>query len=100
MNANPQHQLTDSDRTLYIALELSSSSWKLAFTDQVGRKPRLRTVKTGNLQSLQREIEQAKKRLGLPPDAPVVSCYEAGRRHFQTGNSRKGRGRNITDSSG
>jgi len=28
------------------------------------------------------EIAQAKRRLGLPDTAPVVSCYEAGREAF------------------
>jgi transposase len=36
----------------------------------------------GNLADVQREIEQAKKRFGLPEGCRVVSCYEAGRDGF------------------
>jgi transposase len=36
----------------------------------------------GNLADLQREIELAKKRFGLPEGCRVVSCYEAGRDGF------------------
>jgi transposase len=31
---------------------------------------------------LEQEIKAAKERLGLPPETPVVSCYEAGRDGF------------------
>jgi len=36
----------------------------------------------GNVIRLAKEIKQAKKRFGLPDDAPVRSCYEAGRDGF------------------
>jgi transposase len=36
----------------------------------------------GHLAALDREIRQAKKRLGLPETARVMSCYEAGREGF------------------
>ena len=67
---------------LYLALELSASTWKLAFTVGLGQKPRLKNVKAGNTASLLLEIKAAKKRFGLPEDAPVLSCYEAGRDGF------------------
>jgi len=35
-----------------------------------------------NTQTLLQEIAKAKKRFGLPDDAPVFSCYEAGRDGF------------------
>lgn len=82
MNATPQQQTSRQGRTLYIALELSSSIWKVAFTDQIARRPRVRNVKAGDVQALEREMDHAKARFQLPPDAPVVSCYEAGRDGF------------------
>lgn len=68
--------------TLYLALELGWSQWKLTFTTEVGEKPRLRTVKARELQGLLEEIGRAKERFGLPSSARVVSCYEAGRDGF------------------
>jgi len=47
-----------------------------------GQRPRVRTVSARNLEGLQREIELAKKRFGLPETARVMSCYEAGRDGF------------------
>jgi transposase len=42
----------------------------------------VRTIPARELEGLQREIELAKKRFGLPETARVVSCYEAGRDGF------------------
>ncbi len=67
---------------LYLALELSSGTWKLAFTVGLGQKPRLKTVTARSTVGLIFEIKAAKKRFGLPEDAPVLSCYEAGRDGF------------------
>jgi transposase len=68
--------------TLYVAFELSRDSWKLSMTDGLGRPPRIREVSAGNEERLQIEVELSKARFGLPDDAPVVSCYEAGRDGF------------------
>jgi len=67
---------------LYLGLELSSGTWKLAFTVGLGQKPRLKTVTARSTDSLLLEIKAAKKRFGLPEDTPVLSCYEAGRDGF------------------
>jgi transposase len=67
---------------LYMAIELSLATWKLAFTVGSGQKPRIRSVPAGTLLCLVEEIELAKKRFGLPEDATVMSCYEAGRDGF------------------
>src|SRR5262249_28013648 len=67
---------------LYLALELSWNTWKLAFTIGRGQKPRLRTIAARNHAALLDEIEAAKKRFGLPAHTPVISCYEAGRDGF------------------
>lgn len=63
---------------LYLALELGASNWKLAFTVGLGQKPRLKTITASSSLGLLLEIKAAKKRFGLPEDAPVLSCYEAG----------------------
>jgi len=67
---------------LYLAFELSSSTWKLGFTIGHGQRPRERNISARDLKALEWEIDQAKKRFGLPQDAPVLSCYEAGRDGF------------------
>ena len=68
--------------TLYLAFELGWTQWKLACTTGLDQKPRLRTVPARDLAALAEQIAQAKARCGLPADAPVVSCYEAGRDGF------------------
>src|SRR5262249_33346233 len=73
---------TTAAPVLYLALELSWNSWKLAFTVGLGQKARLRTIPARHTELLCREIDKAKARFGLPADAPVASCYEAGRDGF------------------
>ena len=68
--------------TLWMALELSEKNWKLGFTTGPAQKPRERTVTALAQERVLDEITQAKRRLGLPEMAPVVSCYEAGREGF------------------
>ncbi len=68
--------------TLYVALELSKDTWKLGFTTSRTKKARIRDVRARDLPGFLAEIGAAKKRLGLPPDTPVKSCYEAGRDGF------------------
>ncbi len=67
---------------LYLALELSWTSWKLAFTVGAGQKPRLRSIAARDTDALLLEIRKAKHRFGLPDETPVISCYEAGRDGF------------------
>jgi transposase len=69
-------------KCLYVALELSRDTWKLSMTDGLGRPPRVCEVAAGNSHQLQSEIRNAKRRFGLPEDASVISCYEAGRDGF------------------
>jgi transposase len=71
-----------SDRVLYVALELSNRTWKLGMSVGFGQKARERNVPAGDLVRFSEEIHQAKKRFGLPKAAPVYSCYEAGRDGF------------------
>lgn len=71
-----------SPRRLYVAFELGSTQWTLGFATAPAERPRLRTIKAGDLAVLDREILTAKVRLGLPVEAAVQSCYEAGRDGF------------------
>jgi transposase len=68
--------------TLYVALELGCDKWVLASATQAAEKPRFRTVPARNLAALNEEIAKAKARFGLPADALVCTCYEAGRDGF------------------
>jgi transposase len=74
--------VTTQTGVLYLAFELGDKDWKVAFTIGLGQKPRLRSMKARELPLLQAEIAKAKKRFGLPAEAPVRSCYEAGRDGF------------------
>jgi hypothetical protein len=69
-------------RALYVSLELSKNSWKLAFSDGPARRPRVVTVPVRDWDCFEEEIEKARGRFGLPSPAPVRSCYEAGRDGF------------------
>ena len=68
--------------TLHVALDLGNRIWKLAFATSIAHAPRLRTMPARDLAQLDAEIAAANARFGLAPDAPVVSCYEAGRDGF------------------
>jgi transposase len=67
---------------LFLALELGSTRWNLVFAIANGRRPRSRSIAAGDLSALYQEIAKAQDRFGLPPTAPVRSCYEAGRDGF------------------
>jgi transposase len=65
-----------------MAFELGERSWKLGFSRGLGDPPRMRTVPARALEVVEAEIAAAKQRWQLPADAPVASCYEAGRDGF------------------
>jgi len=67
--------------SLYVAFELGDRSWKLSLGDGV-RAPSRCTVATGDTAAVFTAIAKAKVRCHLPADAPVRSCYEAGRDGF------------------
>ena len=73
---------TMEKRRLYLALELSQTEWKLAFSVGPGQAPRLRSVTGRDKKGLMEEIRLARERFGLKPEAEVWSCYEAGRDGF------------------
>lgn len=73
------NEYTSLPQHIYMAIELSLSEWKLGFNIGFGQNPRLRSITARNLVALQDEIKAAKQRFGLPQEAHVLSCYEAGR---------------------
>jgi len=84
-NVRPHSNLpvaTSEQAVLYLAFELGWDSWKLAFATGPGPAPRQREMPARDVSRLLLEIAEAKRRLRLPADCPVVSCYEAGRDSF------------------
>jgi len=69
-----------SRRSLYVAMELSSKRWVLAFTDLVDR--RFAEVLAWDRAGFQQQLKAAKRHFQLPAAAAVHSCYEAGRDGF------------------
>jgi transposase len=79
--ATPGGEINACGQVLYMALELSSRTWKVLFTTRSGKR-RERSVSARDVGRLLLEIADAKRRLGLGPEARVASCYEAGRDGF------------------
>jgi transposase len=80
MTGVEQHQTPRA--TLFLAFELSLNAWKLGFSPGSAQRPRERRVPAREIPAGQQEITKAKQRFGVPADARVVSCYEAGRDGF------------------
>ena len=72
-NGNP------TEAILFVAFELRAKTWKLGVTTGHGQKPRARSMPARDHARVRDELAQAKRRVGLPATAPVVSCDEAGR---------------------
>jgi transposase len=69
-------------RSLYVAFDLGLDKWLIACASELGQNPRRRTIPAGNIGMLIEELTKAKARFDLPPEAPVHTCYEAGRDGF------------------
>jgi transposase len=67
---------------LFLAFALRANQWKLGFTTGAAPRPRERNVPARHIEAGREEIRTAQERFGLPADAPVISCYEAGRDGF------------------
>src|ERR1700686_5922566 len=78
----PTNECIAAAPTLFCALETGAKQWHLAFTVSMTHGPRRRVITARDVEQLTREIAQAKERFGLPADARVSSCYEAGREGF------------------
>ncbi len=75
-------QITTTTPVLMLAMELGEEHWKLGFSSAFGQEPLVRDIGSRDKKVLLAHIAWAKKKLGLPADARVVSCYEAGREGF------------------
>jgi transposase len=67
---------------LYVAFELSRKKWKLGISDGKTARARVVSVEARDWKRIAEEIEKCRERFGLEKDAPVRSCYEAGREGF------------------
>jgi transposase len=67
---------------MYVAFELSRKKWKLGISDGKTMRARVVTIEARDWKRLKQEIEKARERFELEADAPVRSCYEAGREGF------------------
>ena len=72
-----QYQGYEQEAVLYMAMELSNSSWKLGFSN--GQRIRRKSIEARDRVRLMEEVQLAKQKLGLQPDTQVKVCYEAGR---------------------
>src|SRR5215813_13263087 len=80
--ATCKDQATTHRPTLFLAFELGVTTWTRGFTTGMAQRPRERAMAAGDVHGLGEEMIRAKRRFGLPDDARVVSCYEAGRDGF------------------
>jgi len=64
-----------------MAFELGAKDWKLSLSDGA-RAPSRYTVSAGDTAAVLESVAKTKVRCGLAADAPVRSCYEAGRDGF------------------
>ena len=67
---------------LCMALDLGASKWHVAFMRDTARRPKVHVIAAGDFATLFEKAAAAKRRLGIPADAPISSCYEAGRDGF------------------
>jgi transposase len=82
MTAITNRDFSTPARTLYVALELGWTKWNLAMSTGLGRPARRRRVEARDTAALVEDFARAKEKLHLPPEVPVVTCYEAGRDGF------------------
>ena len=75
-------EITATTPVLMLALELGEEKWKLGFSSAFGQTPLVRDIGSRNTKTLLAQIVWAKEKLGLPAQARVASCYEAGREGF------------------
>jgi transposase len=82
MTATTHPTQSTGSQTLFLSLELSKSTWRLTCSIGPGVAPRERRMAAGSEAAFVAELVHAKRRFGLPAEAPVRSCYEAGRDGF------------------
>ena len=76
------HPAESTARALYVAFELSAKEWWVTMGTAPGGRTLRRRVAVGDRAGLTRLFRMAKATLRVPAEAPVRSCYEAGRDGF------------------
>ena len=77
------HRPESTAAALYVACELSAKEWLLTMSTAPDAKRQRARVRPGDRAALERVLADAQTaRFGLAADAPVRSCYEAGRDGF------------------
>jgi transposase len=74
----PSRNKYSTEKVMYMAMELSQSTWKLGFNTRHGQEARIRNIAAAEPEALEKEIEKAKQKYKLGEDTAVLSCYEAG----------------------
>lgn len=82
MHATVRSAVSVKESVLFVSFELAKREWKLALSSGFGVAAIIRTVGNGDWRSLELALAAARRHFGLPADAAVVSCYEAGRDGF------------------
>lgn len=72
MTADLQTKQYASAAVLYMAMELSNKTWRLAFGD--GTRARQVCIDAGDIGALGEQVARAKEKWGLAPEVRVVSC--------------------------
>ena len=67
---------------LLVAIEMSLKNWRLVMSPEGGTRNRVKTVEAGNYLELEKAVVESRERFKLPPQTPLVFCYEAGRDGF------------------
>jgi hypothetical protein len=75
---------------MYVAFELSRKKWKMGISDGKTMRARVVSIEARDWTRMKQELEKARERFGLEADAPVRSCYEAGREGFWIHRDRRG----------
>jgi hypothetical protein len=73
------HQPESTAAALYVACELSTKEWLLTISTAADARRQRARVRPGDREAVQRVLAAAKARAGVAANAPVRSCYEAGR---------------------
>jgi transposase len=80
--SNTTHRSESTAPALYVACELSTKEWLLTMSPAPAARRQRARVRPGDREAVRRAVTDAKTRFGLAADAPVRSCYEAGRDGF------------------
>ncbi len=76
------HRGESTAAALYVAIELSATEWLLTMSTTAAAKRQRIRVRPGDVAAVRRALAEGGARAGLAADAPVWSCYEAGRDGF------------------